>query len=43
MLLAEKSLEIFTKHKGYSFVSEAFALDWYIFVALTNKKPLLPL
>ena len=30
MLLAEKSPEIFPKHKGYLFISEFFALDWYI-------------
>ena len=27
----------------YSFNSESFALNWYILVALTNKKLLLPL
>ena len=37
MLLAEKSAEIFHKHKGYFFISESFALNWYTFVALTNK------
>ena len=38
MLLAEKSPEIIPKHKGYFLISECFALKWYIFVALTNKK-----
>ena len=37
MLLAEKYPEIFPKYKGCFFVSECFALKWYIFVALTNK------
>ena len=36
MLLAEESPDIFPKHKGY-FFSESFALNWYIFIALTNK------
>ena len=27
MLLAEKSPEIFRKHKGYFFISESFALN----------------
>ena len=43
MLLAVKSLEIFPKHNSYGFISESFALNWYTFVALTNKKLLLPL
>ena len=45
MLLAEKSPEIFPKHKGYIyiFISESFALNWYIFVALTNKKNVAPI
>ena len=38
MLLAEKSPIIFHKHNGYTFISGFFALEWYIFVALTNKK-----
>ena len=42
LLLAEKSPEIFPKHK-IIFISESFALNWYIFVALTKKKLLLPL
>ena len=41
MLLAEKSPEIFPKHKEYFAISESFALNWYIFVVLTNKKLLL--
>ena len=36
MLLVEESPDIFPKHKGY-FFSESFALNWYIFIALTNK------
>ena len=31
MLLAEKSSEISPKNKGYFFISESFALKWYIF------------
>ena len=38
-----KSFEIFLKHKGYFSISKSFALNWYTFVALTNKKLLLPL
>ena len=38
MLLAEKSPQIFPKHNGSLFISESFALNWYIFIALTNKK-----
>ena len=38
MLLAEKS-----KRNECFFISESLALDWYIFVALTNKRLLLPL
>ena len=34
-------MEILPKHNGYGFVSEFFALNWYVFVELTNKK-LLP-
>ena len=29
---------MFTKHNGYGFVSEFFAFNWYVFMALTNKK-----
>ena len=43
ILLTAKSFEIFTKHNGYLFISESFALSRYIFVPLTNKKLLLPL
>ena len=43
MLLTEKSPEAFPKHKGYFFVSESFALNWYIFIGLPNKKLLRPL
>ena len=39
MLIDAKSSKIFPKHKDYFFlISESFALNWYIFVALTNKK-----
>ena len=38
MLLAVKSSEIFPEHKGNFFILESFALNWYIYVALTNKK-----
>ena len=31
------------KHKGYFFILESFALTQYIFLALINKKLLLPL
>ena len=43
MLLAVKSFEIFPKPNLYDFIWESLALNWYIFVALTNKKLLLPL
>ena len=42
MLLAGKS-KILPKHKGSFFNLESFALTWYIFVTLVNKKLLLPL
>ena len=29
--------EIFFKHNKCDFISESFALNWYIFVALTHK------
>ena len=38
MLLADKFPEIFLKDKGCFFISESFALNRNIFVALTNKK-----
>ena len=41
MLLTTKSFKIFPKPNGY--ISESFGLNWYFFVALTNKKLLLPL
>ena len=40
MLLAEKSPKIFPKLNEC--ISESFALNLYIFVALTNEKLLLP-
>ena len=43
MLVILKSFEILLKHSELSFISESFALNWYIFVALMNKKLLLPL
>ena len=42
MLIDVKSFEIFLKHEGYFFISESFALNCYIFVALTKTKLLLP-
>ena len=41
MLLTQKSSEILPKYKGYFFISESFAFNKYIFVALANKKLLL--
>ena len=38
MLLTALSFKRFHKHKGYCLITEFFALKWYIFVALTNKK-----
>ena len=43
MLLNAISFEKFPKHSGYGFIWEFFALNWYIFVAITNKKLLPPL
>ena len=43
MLLTEKSLEAFPKNKKHFFVSESYALNWYIFIELPSKKLLLPL
>ena len=43
MLLAVKSLKYFLYTKDIFFISESFALNWYIFVAWTNKKLMLPL
>ena len=43
MLIAVKSLEIFPKLNEYGFISEFFALNWYSFLALMNKKLLLTL
>ena len=43
MLLDVRSFEIYPKNKEYFFISESFALNWYIFIELTNKKLLLPL
>ena len=40
-LLAKKSLAIFPKHREYIFISESFALNWYIFPLLRNKRLLL--
>ena len=41
MLLAVNYFEIFPKQMGYVFISESFALNGCIFVALTNEKLLL--
>ena len=43
MLLAVKSFKIFPKNNVCSFISKYFALNWYIFGELTNKKRLLPI
>ena len=50
MLLTMKSFELFPKHNGYGFISfefisvlVLFALNWYVFKELINKKLLLPL
>ena len=43
MLTAVKSFEIFPRQNGYFFISESFALNSYIFVALTNKKTVAPI
>ena len=43
ILSTEISFAMFLKHKGYLFISESFALNGCVFVALTNKKLLLPL
>ena len=40
MLLAEKSPDIYPKSNGCFFISEFFALNLYIFVALTNVAPI---
>ena len=38
MLLVEKPPGISPKHRWYFFIPEYFALNRYLFVALTNKK-----
>ena len=43
ILLTKTSSEMFPGTQGLFFISESLALNWYIFVALTNKKLLLPL
>ena len=43
MLSFAKSSDILSWHNEYGFTSEVFALNWYIFIALTNKKLLIPL
>ena len=43
ILLMVKSFETIPKHSEWSSISEFFGLNWYTFVALTNKKLLLPL
>ena len=42
MISIAKSFEIILKHIRYGLISESLALNCYIFVALTNKKLLLP-
>ena len=41
ILLIVNSFETLPKNSAWSFISECFALSWYTFVALTNKKLLL--
>ena len=41
MLLTARYFEIFPKRDRYGFICESFALNLYIFVALTNKKLLI--
>ena len=41
MLSTLKSYLILCKHKGYNFISECLALNWYIFTEFTYKKKLL--
>ena len=43
MLSTGKSFEILPKHNGCGFVSESYALNWYIFTPLSYKILLLPL
>ena len=43
MLLTEQLFQIFSKHTRYFFIAKSFALNFYIFVALANKKLLHPL
>ena len=43
MLLARKPFEVLPEHNECGFISEAYALNWCIFIVLTNKKLLLPL
>ena len=43
MLLNVKFCEIFPERNECGLISESFILNWYIFVALTNKKLLFPL
>ena len=38
-----RSYEIYLKHNIYGFISESFALNFCIFVVLTDEKLLLPL
>ena len=43
MLSIVKIFEILPKYNGCGFICESFALNWYIFTVLINKKLLLPL
>ena len=38
MLSTAKSFEILPKQNEYGFVSESYALNWYIFTPLAYKK-----
>ena len=42
MLSIVKPFKKLSKRNGYGFVNESFALNLYIFMALTNIKLLLP-
>ena len=35
--------QILPKHNEYDYISESFALNWYIFTSLTYKNLLVPL
>ena len=43
MISVEQSLEILPKHNGLAAIAESFALNFIIYVPLTNKQLFLPL